>query len=106
MKLIAAVFALPFSLQLQAGFWDTLESLTHKDAWKKPVETTLIVGGAVIAVPVIIDAAGRTGSTNTNHPGSCPCPYSIANDGSVCGNRSAWSRSGGYEPLCYWSDSE
>ena len=33
--------------------------------------------------------------------GSCPCPYNIASDGSICGERSAYSRSGGYEPLCY-----
>lgn len=36
--------------------------------------------------------------------GSCPCPYNVASDGSVCGGRSAYSRSGGYEPVCYESD--
>ena len=101
MKLIAAIFALLLSLQLQAGFWETLESLTHKETWKGPVDSALIVGGAVIAVPVIIDAAGRAGSVNTNYLGSCPCPYSIASDGSICGDRSAWSKPGGYKPSCY-----
>jgi len=38
------------------------------------------------------------------YPGSCPCPYSIASNGSRCGKRSAWSKPGGYEPLCYESD--
>ena len=36
--------------------------------------------------------------------GSCPCPYSVARDGSSCGRRSAYSRAGGEEPLCYPDD--
>ena len=39
-----------------------------------------------------------------NYPGNCPCPYNTARNGSQCGGRSAWSRSGGYAPLCYDSD--
>jgi len=31
----------------------------------------------------------------------CACPYNTASNGSMCGGRSAWSRSGGAEPLCY-----
>lgn len=38
------------------------------------------------------------------YPGNCPCPYSVARNGSRCGGRSAYSRSGGYAPLCYPSD--
>lgn len=38
------------------------------------------------------------------YPGSCPCPYSRARNGSRCGGRSAWSRPGGYAPLCYGED--
>jgi hypothetical protein len=38
------------------------------------------------------------------YPGSCPCPYNLASNGSECGGRSAWSRAGGYAPLCYASD--
>ena len=38
------------------------------------------------------------------YPGSCPCPYNRARNGSRCGKRSAWSRPGGYAPLCYPSD--
>jgi len=38
------------------------------------------------------------------YPGNCPCPYSRASNGSKCGKRSAWSKPGGYEPLCYESD--
>lgn len=36
-----------------------------------------------------------------SYPGNCPCPYNHARDGSRCGKRSAWSRPGGYSPLCY-----
>ena len=35
------------------------------------------------------------------YPGHCPCPYNLASNGSHCGKRSAWSKAGGYAPLCY-----
>lgn len=35
------------------------------------------------------------------YPGNCPCPYNAARNGSSCGGRSAYSRGGGYAPLCY-----
>ncbi|AXW88105.1 hypothetical protein CKQ53_14775 [Lonsdalea britannica] len=38
------------------------------------------------------------------YPGNCPCPYHSAKNGSRCGGRSAWSRAGGYSPICYDSD--
>ncbi len=38
------------------------------------------------------------------YPGNCPCPYNLASNGSHCGKRSAWSRPGGYSPLCYDAD--
>ena len=38
------------------------------------------------------------------YPRNCPCPYNTAANGSSCGGRSAWSRAGGAEPLCYPSD--
>ena len=39
-----------------------------------------------------------------SYPGNCPCPYNSARNGSSCGGRSAWSRGGGYAPLCYPAD--
>lgn len=36
-----------------------------------------------------------------SYPGRCPCPYNFAKNGSQCGGRSAWSRAGGYSPICY-----
>ena len=35
---------------------------------------------------------------------NCPCPYNSASNGSRCGGRSAYSRPGGYSPLCYPQD--
>jgi len=39
-----------------------------------------------------------------DYPGNCPCPYSVARNGSSCGRRSAYSKVGGYQPLCYPND--
>jgi hypothetical protein len=38
------------------------------------------------------------------YPGPCPCPYNVARNGSSCGRRSAYSRPGGYSPICYDRD--
>jgi hypothetical protein len=38
------------------------------------------------------------------YPGTCPCPYNIDRAGHKCGRRSAYSRPGGYSPLCFASD--
>jgi hypothetical protein len=38
----------------------------------------------------------------TGHP--CACPYNLARNGSQCGGRSAYSRPGGAQPLCYPKD--
>ncbi|MFC3053276.1 hypothetical protein [Kordiimonas pumila] len=40
----------------------------------------------------------------SHYPGNCPCPYNRASNGSMCGKRSAYSKPGGYSPLCYPSD--
>lgn len=40
----------------------------------------------------------------TSYPGNCPCPYFTDRAGRSCGKRSAWSRVGGYQPLCYSND--
>lgn len=40
----------------------------------------------------------------SSYPGNCPCPYNTARNGSSCGGRSAYSRGGGYAPVCYPSD--
>ncbi len=35
------------------------------------------------------------------YPGNCPCPFNAMRNGRACGGRSAWSRKGGYAPICY-----
>jgi len=39
-----------------------------------------------------------------SYPGRCPCPYNVDRAGRSCGRRSAYSRPGGYSPICYESD--
>ena len=39
-----------------------------------------------------------------SYSGNCPCPFSRASNGNRCGKRSAYSRGGGYAPLCFSSD--
>jgi hypothetical protein len=36
-----------------------------------------------------------------SYPGNCPCPYNVDRRGYSCGRRSAYSRPGGYAPICY-----
>ncbi|MCU6663048.1 hypothetical protein M8014_01665 [Enterobacteriaceae bacterium H19S6] len=36
-----------------------------------------------------------------SYPGVCACPFNRARNGSACGKRSAWSKAGGYAPVCY-----
>ncbi|MEA5101415.1 MULTISPECIES: hypothetical protein [Pantoea] len=36
-----------------------------------------------------------------SYPGVCACPFNSARNGSSCGRRSAWSKQGGYAPICY-----
>jgi hypothetical protein len=36
-----------------------------------------------------------------SYPGRCPCPNNVTRNGSSCGGRSAWSRKGGFAPICY-----
>lgn len=40
----------------------------------------------------------------SSYPGNCPCPYNTARNGSKCGKRSAYSKPGGYAPICYERD--
>jgi hypothetical protein len=59
---------------------------------------------AAVAVGALV-AAAAANSNNTGYytppsTSSCNCPYDTASDGSRCGARSAWSRSGGETPYC------
>lgn len=39
-----------------------------------------------------------------SYPGSCACPFSTDRRGRRCGARSAYSKPGGYAPICYAQD--
>ncbi len=100
MRILIITATLLLSLQVQAGFWSFLESLAHKETWKKPVDSTLVVGGIIIAVPAIAGAASGVGSSGSSsgYKGNCEYDYQTAADGTRCGARSADSRAGGWEP--------
>lgn len=53
-------------------------------------------------VPTLKDQMIR--ESIARYPGNCPCPYNHDARGHNCGRRSAWSRPGGYSPLCYPED--
>ena len=40
----------------------------------------------------------------SSYDGKCACPYQRTSNGSRCGKRSAYSKLGGYEPLCFPED--
>lgn len=39
-----------------------------------------------------------------SYPGRCACPYSLMKNGRKCGAMSAYSKPGGFSPICYPSD--
>lgn len=68
---------------------------------EKPVKPTIspsvTLGTAAIAKLLI------TASIDA-YPSSCACPYQSDRGGRSCGRRSAYSRPGGFAPLCYAKD--
>ena len=44
------------------------------------------------------------GQNLAQYSGNCPCPYNVDRAGRSCGKRSAYSKPGGYAPLCFPSD--
>ncbi|WP_073603404.1 hypothetical protein [Vibrio aerogenes] len=64
----------------------------------------LLSSPAVLAKEKMSDAQVRQQIIHESilrYPGNCPCPYSRASNGYKCGKRSAWSKPGGYTPICY-----
>jgi len=67
----------------------------------------ILVGNTAFAAEHLTDAQVRQAiirESIAQYPGTCPCPYNVARNGSRCGRRSAYSRPGGYAPICYESD--
>jgi len=63
--------------------------------------------GSVPAFAAMTDAQVKQAiiqESLARYPGPCPCPYNIMRNGRRCDARSAYSKPGGYSPICYESD--
>ncbi len=77
-------------------------------------ESVRLLGGiAALVVLGTVSAAAATDAqiraaiirqSLASYPGNCPCPYNVDRAGRACGRRSAYSRPGGYAPICYDTD--
>lgn len=56
----------------------------------------------MVATSVIV--ARLLAESRASYPGNCACPDDVDKRGHRCGARSAYSRPGGYAPLCYPRD--
>lgn len=109
-------------LMEQAGDWSRIrDDLTQHEGWiatrflsetavktkaapakkeKKPEEIE-------IAIPVVPDSVliqRIIAESLDSYPSSCACPYSRDRAGRRCGKRSAYSKPGGYAPVCFPGD--
>lgn len=106
------------SLLEQDGQWSRIRDiLTQREGWiasrflgdkrpqkertAKPPEPTLksppSVSPSIIIQRIIAESIA-------SYPGTCACPYSTDRGGRRCGNRSAYSKPGGYAPICFAGD--
>lgn len=67
----------------------------------------------LLAIPLFIAASSVSDAaikqmmirdSIASYPSVCACPYSVMRNGRSCGGRSAYSRPGGYAPICYDRD--
>ena len=76
----------------------------------RAIATALVIFSALVlpaAAKGLTDAQIRDAMIQgsiASYPGNCPCPYNTDRRGHACGGRSAYSRPGGYAPLCYARD--
>lgn len=71
---------------------------TKQPTTKQKVEAALTAA----AIAALIVAASRQAYYATGRP--CACPDDRMRNGRACGSRSAYSRPGGAQPLCFASD--
>lgn len=64
---------------------------------QKPTSIPPALAPSVIIQRIITESVA-------SYPGSCACPYSTDRRGRRCGNRSAYSKPGGYAPICFAQD--
>jgi len=79
----------------------------------KAIKVGLVLFLMCFTLPVFSDEAALSDAqirqilikqSISQYSGNCPCPYNRASNGSRCGKRSAYSRPGGYSPLCFERD--
>jgi hypothetical protein len=72
-----------------------------------------VAGAVLVVAPPAPNAHAQTdadirqrliAASIASYPGACPCPYNTMRNGRRCGGNSAWSKRGGYAPLCYAED--
>lgn len=73
-----------------------------EDQAKPEVAKTKPSVGPALATSVV--KARIIAASRADYPGNCACPDDRDKRGHRCGGRSAYSRPGGYAPLCYPSD--
>ncbi|ENB7196960.1 hypothetical protein ABIH54_003609 [Enterobacter bugandensis] len=65
------------------------------------------VGNAVAKANALSDTQVKNeiiAESIADYPGVCACPFNQARNGSSCGRHSAWSKAGGYSPICYQNE--
>ncbi|WP_322886912.1 SH3 domain-containing protein [Sinorhizobium medicae] len=109
-------------LMERAGDWSRIrDDLTQHEGWiatrfLSEIETRTKAAPAKkekkpeeieVAVPVIPDSVliqRIIAESLDAYPSSCACPYSRDRAGRRCGKRSAYSKPGGYAPVCFPGD--
>ena len=78
---------------------------------KRPNDPVATARSEVVSAPAPTQAYDRSEVVQSiiraslaAYPGPCPCPYNKMRKGGRCGGRSAYSKPGGYSPICYPSD--
>jgi uncharacterized protein YgiM (DUF1202 family) len=100
----------------QRGDWVKVRhALTQREGWMQAKRLTDTSPSAEEEVKPKPPSVGPTLATAAiaklliaeslaSYPSSCPCPYNADRGGRSCGRRSAYTRPGGYAPLCFAKD--
>ncbi|WP_245364735.1 SH3 domain-containing protein [Agrobacterium tumefaciens] len=106
----------------ESGEWSHIkDQLTQRDGWiasrflagrpkprdEKPSDKgtkNTAREGPVPSVPDSMIIQRIIAESLASYPGSCACPYNTDRGGRRCGKRSAYSKPGGYAPICYPQD--
>lgn len=99
-------------LERRADWVEIRHNLTQREGWvqakrlrdTQPEENVAKPPSVSTALSVAAIAKLLIAASIADYPGPCACPYQSARNGSSCGRRAAYSRPGGYAPLCYAKD--